>query len=513
VLYDYFMRLRKKKNDVEDWFTYRVSTGAILEIFSSKLKDTEPESEEIGRNIFTYFYEPSVSMKEIKDEVKREAVKKFMGRFVEWTKGLKILTTDDITNAVSATFSVLKGAIGYYTTLLEVIKARKKLEEVGDKTGSEELKEILKDAVSEIDKLIEESSFDQVTGMIDSANRIIKEAISFAESKGLHKESDEMSSVLCEYVSLSYLPSQKEIQEGMERARNLVEGVIRAAGDNPASVSNYEKAIYTLYLSRQDQNVLKYLGNLLEVSEGMRKREISEDRSTKRYGREIDKAVPSQIAFLLDGDLSDLEMKKIAEGTLTVYGSSEKEKAGYGPFVMCLDVSGSMREMRERLLSRAKAVAIFLALKAKKRGIPFILIPFDSEPRKAFILLPDEKDYIKKAFDRIGRLTACGGTNYTRAIEKALEESRKFSENYGRKPDLLFISDGRPHDEYNPEVLSEAEDFFESKVFVGIECEVTMGFNNFFDKSVVFSGSDFHERIAESVDELLEAEKGRGLTL
>ncbi|MDO9478476.1 MAG: VWA domain-containing protein, partial [Pseudohongiella sp.] len=163
-------------------------------------------------------------------------------------------------------------------------------------------------------------------------------------------------------------------------------------------------------------------------------------------GRTIEYALPSELALLSDTDTAILFDLKFVEGRLLCFEMSgerlvertgdrevdrEMEEEQQGPMVICIDTSGSMSGMPETI---AKAVALFMASKAREKQRPCYLINFstgietldlgESFGMKSLIT------FLKKSFH--------GGTDVAPALRHALGTMKR--EGYN-KADLLIVSD------------------------------------------------------------------------
>ncbi|WP_443258258.1 vWA domain-containing protein [Virgibacillus sp. L01] len=67
-------------------------------------------------------------------------------------------------------------------------------------------------------------------------------------------------------------------------------------------------------------------------------------------------------------------MRKFVEGQTMVYDKKGKETLGKGPIILCLDESGSMRDLE----SQSKGFALALISYAKKQKRDFALISFSN---------------------------------------------------------------------------------------------------------------------------------------
>ncbi len=166
-----------------------------------------------------------------------------------------------------------------------------------------------------------------------------------------------------------------------------------------------------------------------------------------RLGRDLEHALPSELALLADPDTALLFDLKYVESRLMcfdmigmqkvlmqqeaeeVVSVAEANKAG--PMVICVDTSGSMEGMPETV---AKAVVLFLATQARSQRRACHLLNFSTGIQA--LDLSDEKgmsmlmDFLQMSFH--------GGTDVAPALTHAL---RTMQEQAYENADLLVISD------------------------------------------------------------------------
>jgi uncharacterized protein with von Willebrand factor type A (vWA) domain len=166
-----------------------------------------------------------------------------------------------------------------------------------------------------------------------------------------------------------------------------------------------------------------------------------------RLGRDIEHALPSELALLADPDTALLFDLKYVESRLMCFDmqgiqaigrpvETEEERAVSeadepGPMVICIDTSGSMSGTPETV---AKAVAFFLAQKAREQGRACYLINFST----SVTTLELSGGVGMDALLGFLRLSFHGGTDVAPAFEHALD---KMEEDAYERADLLLVSD------------------------------------------------------------------------
>ena len=166
-----------------------------------------------------------------------------------------------------------------------------------------------------------------------------------------------------------------------------------------------------------------------------------------RFGRDIEHALPSELALLADPETALLFDLKYVESALMCFDmQGMREVAGHveieeersvteadkqGPMVICIDTSGSMQGTPETV---AKAVALFLAARARKEKRACYLINFsdtiDTLDLGAEAGIGALLGFLQMSFH--------GGTDAAPALEHALD---KMEQDTYQNADLLVVSD------------------------------------------------------------------------
>jgi len=166
-----------------------------------------------------------------------------------------------------------------------------------------------------------------------------------------------------------------------------------------------------------------------------------------RLGNDIEHALPSELALLADPEtalLFDLKyvesalmcfdmqgMRDVCEEVEVEQEQSVAEADKQGPMVICIDTSGSMSGMPETV---AKAVALFLAARARESRRPCYLINFST----TIDTLDLSGEVGMAALLRFLGMSFRGGTDVAPALEHALQV---MEQDAYRNADLLVISD------------------------------------------------------------------------
>jgi len=205
-------------------------------------------------------------------------------------------------------------------------------------------------------------------------------------------------------------------------------------------------------------------------------------------GRDIEHALPQELALLADDEISILFDMKYTEGRLICFDlegyqlketSVEEEilveiedKEEHGPIIICVDTSGSMQGSPETI---AKAITLFMATRASEQKRNCFLINFSTEIETLDLSgnlgLSKVISFLQRSF--------CGGTDASPALGYALYLMKK--EEY-KKSDLLMISDF---------IMASLPESLQNQITIAKENE-----NKFYSLSI---GNIFLEKKMESI--------------
>lgn len=147
-------------------------------------------------------------------------------------------------------------------------------------------------------------------------------------------------------------------------------------------------------------------------------------------GKSLQRALPSQLAWLSDPDTESLFLLKWLEGRLLVRDLSSPDRRNRGDIVVCVDESASMHGEKAII---AKAYALALREHMHREGRRCHIISFshrDEDVRE----LPNDAT-AEQALDWLQSFIG-GGTDFHRPLARALELSTDRS-------DILIITDGQ----------------------------------------------------------------------
>lgn len=304
-----------------------------------------------------------------------------------------------------------------------------------------------------------------------------------------------------------------ESLENFERTKEEIkEFLTTLTGKEYKEIKFTEKAMgIMIYKELKKQKVLSLLGNMLKFWKTKRFKLITPARFGITFSDELERLYSDE--FIKMTYQKNLFVKDYYESNLKVYPDIIKEKAGYGAFVMCIDVSASMLENDN--INKAKAIALFYLIQAIHKNIPFILTFFNVQSdfgflyyKKNFYLVKKGAkkqklkgnflEQMKRFLEAVSRVGAGGGTNYYKPLFfiNSIMEKENF------KGDLLFITDGIPEDAYEQEKMKPIESRFKSRIAVLLHVRIQKGWDKFFNYIIYTENENFIQNMIYDIDEL-----------
>ncbi len=174
-----------------------------------------------------------------------------------------------------------------------------------------------------------------------------------------------------------------------------------------------------------------------------------------RIGNDIIHTLPSEKMLLINETTKKEFYRKFNQKQLLQYELESDKLKAKGPMVICIDMSSSMKGIKEKW---SKAVAIALLEIAQQQKRNFAAILFNEDATEPIIIEKDKKEP-EKILDIAERFDG-GGTLFETPLQKALEviEQSKF-----KKADIVFITDG--HSYTHPDFINKFNKLKDEKEF------------------------------------------------
>lgn len=387
-------------------------------------------------DVWASFYK---TQPKIKEEVEPTVIqnKEFIEKVHESEDFQKLHPTtrlDDLTSAIS-TLSYSEKVIDWIIDqrinndllnqmMIEALNQQKrlnrmlrKIEEAENKNLSEQEKTNLENSKDEIQKTFEQTM-----------SQLQKELSKSMKSK-------EMNDLL-----LETLKETKETKRSLDQL--LQYGAGTQASDLKTMPLN-DKLILadTLRKNKKVRVIAEWAGRFKEIAKQKRKSKSlhSIEQSGVTIGNEVERLLPQELAFYKHPSTKLDFLRRFSERQTMMFSPESKEEVGKGPFVICLDQSGSMTHLDEQ----SKGFVLAMAMIARKERRDFAVIPFSSDQRL-------ESYFFKKGKITASELTTMaesfldGGTLFIPPLKEAMEIIQH--NKHLKRADILFVTDGTPSD-------------------------------------------------------------------
>lgn len=186
------------------------------------------------------------------------------------------------------------------------------------------------------------------------------------------------------------------------------------------------------------KEIAKWAGRFTQIARTKQKMKYkrSTEQSGVETGDDLERLLPSELVQYVNPKTKKEFLRKLSEKETLQFEQKGKESLGRGSIILCLDQSGSMRNLE----TQSKGFALALMAIAKKQKRNFAYIPFDDGVHKVQQfpkgkIKPNEIIAMAKEFSG-------GGTSFYQPLEKAISVINKDRFN---NADIIFITDGEAH--------------------------------------------------------------------
>ncbi|MGO5065408.1 VWA domain-containing protein [Clostridium sporogenes] len=340
--------------------------------------------------------------------------------------------------------------------LVEMQEAEDRIKDLSqEKQELEENIENLKDNTSDLN---EEDMKNKMQQIDEELENMEKQADNLDEelSDELEKSKDDIEN-LSKEMAEAFNEAEEEVREATSYIKDW------GLGDKPnkSSKISFSDKVGALERIRKSKK-LKELSNII----GRFKESALKDQKNKhkdgavaiksvKIGNDIIHTLPSEKMLLVNKTTKKEFYRKFNQKQLLQYELESDKLKAKGPMVICIDMSSSMKGIKEKW---SKAVAIALLEIAQQQKRNFAAILFNEDATEPIIIEKDKKDP-EKILDIAERFDG-GGTLFETPLEKALEviEQSKF-----KKADIVFITDG--HSYTHPDFINKFNKMKDDKEF------------------------------------------------
>ena len=186
--------------------------------------------------------------------------------------------------------------------------------------------------------------------------------------------------------------------------------------------------------NKKIKEIAEWAGRFKQIARSKQKVKHKEsiERSGISMGNEVERILPMELSMQSFPSAKLDFLRRFAEGQVMLYDKKGKDSLGKGPIILCLDQSGSMKELD----IQSKGFTIAMMAIAKKQKRDFAYIPF-SQIAKVHLF---KKGKISvKEMTEIAESFKNGGTNFYHPLKKALN---LIIESRFKDADIIFVTDG-----------------------------------------------------------------------
>ncbi|KRG13929.1 von Willebrand factor type A domain protein [Virgibacillus soli] len=237
---------------------------------------------------------------------------------------------------------------------------------------------------------------------------------------------------------------QQAMAQAMQDTNDIKDNVKSLLGGNSAGNQDAElqkvplrdqiKLAEILSNNSNVKDVAEWAGRMKMIARKKQKSKHSEsiDRSGVTLGNDVERLLPAELGMYMNPKTKLDFLRRFMEGETLQFEQKGKEVLGKGPIVLCLDQSGSMKNLE----TQSKGFALALMSIAKRQKRDFCLITFSNAVKT--IQYPKGKISID---DMVSLATTfmSGGTNFVRPLNESLKVINK---SRFEKTDVVFVTDG-----------------------------------------------------------------------
>lgn len=193
-------------------------------------------------------------------------------------------------------------------------------------------------------------------------------------------------------------------------------------------------------MRNQDEfrEILKEVGRLRRIAGKIksRKPKPSMSRVGITTGNDLKRLIPQELVYLNDPELEDIFWLKLINKKLTLYENKKRQPEGKGAMVLCMDVSGSMSGLPERM-SKAMIMQLVRTAFEQKRRVGWLLFG-DRASQVTEVKTPHD---LLALFGNQSHKGLGHGTHFSPPLERAMEFIKQ-DEVFRTSGDIVFLTDG-----------------------------------------------------------------------
>ncbi|MCC5419337.1 VWA domain-containing protein, partial [Clostridium botulinum] len=340
--------------------------------------------------------------------------------------------------------------------LVEMQEAEDRIKDLSQE--KQELEENIENLKNNTSDLSEEDMKNKIQQIDKELENLEKQADNLEEelSDKLEKGEEDIEN-LSKEMAEAFNEAEKEVREATSYVKDW------GLGDKPnksskISFSDKVEALERIRKSKKLKELSDIIGRFKESALKDQKNKHKDGAvaiKSVRIGNDIIHTLPSEKMLLINETTKKEFYRKFNQKQLLQYELESDKLKAKGPMVICIDMSSSMKGIKEKW---SKAVAIALLEIAQQQKRNFAAILFNEDATEPIIIEKDKKEP-EKILDIAERFDG-GGTLFETPLQKALEviEQSKF-----KKADIVFITDG--HSYTHPDFINKFNKLKDEKEF------------------------------------------------
>ena len=226
----------------------------------------------------------------------------------------------------------------------------------------------------------------------------------------------------------------KQVKDGL---KSLLGGTRAGSGDaelKKVPLRDQISLAEKIASDKKMKEIAEWAGRFKQVARKKQKTKYNEamERSGVTIGNDIERLLPMELGLYTHPTTKNDFLRRFVEGQTMMYEQKGQEVLGKGPIILCLDQSGSMRNLD----TQSKGFTLALMSIARRQRRDFCLILFSTRTQ----VFKYEKGKIKSSdMVNLAQTFLSGGTDFSLPLSKSLSI---INESRFKQADVVFVTDG-----------------------------------------------------------------------
>lgn len=231
--------------------------------------------------------------------------------------------------------------------------------------------------------------------------------------------------------------AMQEIKQVKDGLKSLLGGTRAGSGDaelKKVPLRDQISLAEKIASDKKMKEIADWAGRFKQIARKKQKTKYNEvmDRSGVTMGNDIERLLPMELGLYKNSTTKNDFLRRFVEGQTMMYEQEGQEVLGKGPIILCLDQSGSMRNLD----TQSKGFTLALMMIARRQRRDFCLILFSTRTK----VFKYEKGKIKSSdILNLAQTFLSGGTDFSLPLSKSLS---MINESRFKQSDVVFVTDG-----------------------------------------------------------------------